>query len=355
MFKKFQVTAIHLLALLLVTFSPAVVYGANLHGAEVAFEPAHMPGWTVSGVWNEDETELIVVDVLRSQLVRYSTEGKFIGAISIPGVSRPSMIQKASNGYILEEGDGHFIWLDLNFRPTGPQLNLTKAAKSGPLRVASAFSWTPDGQDEILSFSDLEATKGEWWSGYLRIPVSKPSNFQVLRRVAVDDNERTFHLLGYPGLAATSKTDVFLAIAEAPFFMLVDKDRDRKNFVRVTTAAHSGQAALPKLAGPSSFKEVFSALERRSIPEAIYAWRDSVYVLVRAAGREGQSKWSLARLNTATGQMGTAVELGLSAKHLTVIPGNKFWAFILKESVLGAGVQKIPSFMLVPASAIAKL
>jgi hypothetical protein len=84
------------------------------------------------------------------------------------------------------------------------------------------------------------------------------------------------------------------------------------------------------------------------VPAGLYAWQDSLFVLMRRPEGASGNRWFLARIDPRRGMVSGGVFLPTQAKHLTLVPGPRFWAILEKDAVLAAGHQEIPSMVLLP-------
>lgn len=305
------------------------------------------PLWVSSGVWDRSGT-LLLADVMRGAILRYSPNGQLLGTVTLSG--SPSGLQTAGNRTVVKDREGRFLSLEPGSSAFGEGSILGRS--QGPRgEIRSIFNWSLAGKN-LLAFGDVLLPDGTWKSGLLRVPLESPRNFEILRDWAPGHPARSLYLLGNPYVASIGNRGYFLSLDGAPALYEVTLGEGRSSLRRIPLSVAPVSIPASRIpAGPGSVAARYSALEGSSVPAGLYAWQDSLFVLMRPPleGAPG-NRWFLARVDPRRGTVSGGVFLPTQAKHLTLVPGPRFWAILEKGAVLAAGRQEIPSMVLFPTS-----
>jgi hypothetical protein len=310
------------------------------------------PSWTHSGVWGPENNSLLLVDVLRDHIKVYTPSGSYRGILPKESngqkFSNPTIIQKAAGRrFWLEDEDGRLLSLDSRFRIL-KAIELREHARGREGNLRAVYQWVPLEKD-FLVFGDVR--KGDHaTSAFLRIPIDRPQDFAVLAKVGFDNPARRLYLLGMPDVAAVKGAPYYLVMDETPF---VTTPNGNKLSLTITRDSKREPLQRPPLSEdwnriPS--REVFEKIEESTVPAGIYGWHDRLYILVRTPTTHGRTSWSLLKLDPRTGKTLWHRDIDSTANHMTVVPGDKYWAFIEKGKVIDSGQQEINSFLRVPAA-----
>jgi hypothetical protein len=306
-----------------------------------------------SGTWLADGRRLAVVDSLSERVVLYRQDGRSLGVVTGPNGEAlrdlsPRLIKSAGQGRLLVEtaADG-LVALDSRFALLRRTPLNSKSARSD-LTMLGTFQWQPVGNDEVVSFSDLELKPPRWGAGFVRFSLADPASFTVLRQGSLEDPERLFNRLGYPFIAALGDKAYILVMGNST--ELYESSKGSPDLRRLTAFSSQETPDLPSFDEWSEFAGVMAAVERSAMPAGLYGWDGQLYLLSRKPAGGGRTQWSLTRLDPESGQNLGTVVLPTTAHHLTVIPGPRAWAFLEKGPVLGRERQEIGSMLLVSAA-----
>lgn len=311
------------------------------------------PGWVNSGTFALDGQSLLFVDALNSAIVQHSLDGRRLGIVpnraGKDGFPHPSMIQRAGATayYWVENEDGDFHLLDRDFHPQKKERRNLLALLEAPNDLTSVYGWVPISPKELLVVGDLRRPTGAV-TAFLRIPLDEPANFAVLREIPLDDPARRFLLLGNQYLAAVDGVPYFLVMGKAPYIQLPEGRELR--LARVTPGGGRrllSRPDLPERPGIAAIKESFARVENSSLPVGLFGWNHYLYVVMRDPADGDRTLWSLVKIDPREEKVLWTRSIKTSARHVTVIPGPRAWAFLEKEAVEGAGRQQIPSFFVV--------
>jgi len=344
-------------ALYAIIFYLAVVSGtapavAQEHSRRLGFEEP--PAWTTSGAWASDGT-LILVDALKSKVLRYSVDGtraELVGTIESPldgplAFQKPSIIRPIPSGFLLEDEEAHFVFFDSSLQAIA-QVDLLQDATSSIGAIRSAFGWTYYGSS-LLTLGDIEKD-GEWSSGFLRVDLKAPKKYEIQQPLALNAPARSFYLIGNSYFASIGSQGFFLRMDAVPALYRVGESGTSAQLVR--RYAGLGLPGLPDRSTAQGVKRAYDVLETSAIVTGLYASGEYLYLLARQPGwREGW-QWGLSKIDPRTGEEVGTLSLPSPGRHLVVIPGDDYWAFVEKGSVRGVGQQQVSSVYLVPSKVV---
>jgi hypothetical protein len=315
------------------------------------------PLWTVTGTWSPDGGELLLVDSLRDEVLRYNAQGEFVGFLPWPKAARddyrPSFIHAHGDSYLFEYATNRIAELDSRFRKVR-DLDLLPRAKSAGTEVLALFQWVPL-DDALLAVADLRRPDGSMVSGVVRIPLADPGALQVLETVEDKDPRRQMFHLGLPTVAAAGDRGYFLLLQSRPLLTAFSSSQRSARSVPGAEAILEGFAGLPQLPADrrvGNTSGLFSALEAARFASGLYATDDALFVALRQPGTApGTTSWRLRRVEPASGRFAD-LELPTTAPHLSIIPGPRHWALVEKGPVLGPGHQVVLGLTLIPTEAL---
>ena len=274
----------------------------RITGERIPFEDP--PRWTNSGAWDEDGN-LLLVDVLRSQVRRYDRTGHPIGLVDdsfarSKGREDPTLIQNDQTGAVwVEYEDGYLLKLNSQLK-VERELDLVEA--KGPQGALIAlFWWTTLGDSELLAFGDIQ--RGKSITGaVLRIPIAAPSKFTILQEVPAESPAHRFFLIGQSFLANISGRPYYLVMGKSPY--VVKPDGGRFTFVQVGKAGRIPfeRPELPLRVTIETTSLLFRQLERTAAPAGLYGWNGFLYVLMRTP-LQGMTTWNLMKIDPATSKI----------------------------------------------------
>lgn len=338
--------------LLLVTSRGEAAAAGLISGEQIKFSDP--PRWTTSGEWDFSGERLLVADVLRGDILQYSSDGKLVNSTIADALPNPGVIQRAgSDSLWVESEDGHLFELsrDLQARPR-PLINLLEKVKSTHGTLISVFNWVPLSPSEILVFGDLRREQGDI-GAVLRVPLQDPASYTILREIEIETLSHRFFLLGQPFLGAVHGEPYFLVMADTP--QIVKPGGTGFRIVQITASGRKepyGRPELPENVTMSTAALLFKQLERSTSAAGLYGWRGFLYMLKRKPAGDGKTMWSLLKIDPKTNKILWTRRIDSSANHLLVVPGEKYWAFVEKGPVVGPGNQEISSFLRVPVEVI---
>lgn len=347
----------------------ALVGAAGADAATVGVEReltlSPTPLWVVSAAWGPGG-DLLVVDALSRQVVRYPLtggRGEEVEAWRQASVKapRPSVVVGDGSRWAVEADTAHLAYLDGRLAFAG-ELDVAGATRGPRGEVATLYDWTLAG-DHIVAFSDVKlggaAASGqpEWTSAFVKIPLAAPQNFEILRRVGLDDPERGYYLLGLRLLTSVGGDAYLLSMGRTPQLGRVAANGGAG--LALSAPAALDGVAVPALEPTDGFRkesvvDLFRRLEQAAIPAGLYGWGGSLWLLGRAPAGDEATRWTVTRVDPASGESGGTVVLPTTAPHVTVVPGEPYWAIIEKGHVEGFGKQEVFGALLVSGAAFAR-
>ena len=280
------------------------------------------PGWTISGGWTADGSQLLVVDPLNDAVWRYTSSGASLGSFSEPlrsTVKSLMPLKGKSHGddFILEVNDG-FLTLDKSLRPVSMKMALTKSI-AGPLSIGGVWQWEPVG-DDIVGFVDVHgdhpADLADWHSAFVRFPRSNPEKFTVIRdNVSLESNERGLFRTGSPYIASIGTTAYVLTMDRE---MTLLKSEAGSSVLTPLHAFPPGPNRAPifkPFKTKQEYVDLMAAIEKTSMPVGLYAQEDSkfLYILWRTPMEKG-TRWTLSSIDPSRDQYTGSIELPIRAR-----------------------------------------
>jgi hypothetical protein len=315
----------------------------------------HDPMWINSGTWKTGtENRLLLVDALNSKIREFEVDDGQLtakGVVENPAFPRPSLVAAVGKSYLVVTDGEKVVRLNENLEVVS-ETNLVEKSNGPGGHIGSVYSMAPLGENVLLTFSDVQLRDGTWTSGFLRVPLDDPARFELLYPMAVSSPARTFYLLGYPYVAATSRgSGYFLVMEKTPQLFAVGA---KGPLTQITLAGNQQKVAdawsaptLPEKQGMKSAEALYGALQEARLPAGIYGLGDHLALLQRAPRGDGGTIWTLARFDLAAQRFGAPYRLPTVAAHLTIIPGEVL-AVLEKGAVRALGDQPIPSVLLIP-------
>jgi hypothetical protein len=318
------------------------------------------PYWTVTGTWSPDGEELLLVDALRGEILRYDSQGRYQGMVPWEDKSanryRPKAIFAHGGSYLLEYATGRFAELNTGFAKIR-EIEVLPRARNESGEVIAIFQWVPVA-DHLLAFVDLKGTDGEPVSAIVRIPLEDPAAFAVIETMAVSDPRRQMFLLGLPWLSAGQDRGFYLVPQEHPTVASVGAaEAVERRPVPSSDSALAGFTELPRLPadrGPKNAAKLFASLETARFASGLVAADGAVFVLLRQPGAAPpESSWLLRRIDPGSGAV-SDLPLATRAPHLTIVPGPRQWALVEKGQVQGPGDQRVLGLTLIATAEVAR-
>lgn len=310
------------------------------------------PMWIASATQSPDGASLVISDPLRSGLVVYDTSGHSKSVVSsVKGspefLLKPSYISCAGKEYLVDGGDGRFIYLDSNLRVTRSMV----LGESGPEGTVSVvYSFAPMSSS-VLAIGDIKKSDGNWVTALIRIDPQEPKKFAILHEIGgLNDPARTFYHIGLTYLANLNGIGYILLMQKSPALYRVGD-----GLVPLGSPALSRMLRrpdLPKPSGAGSYVELYAKIEKSEMPAGLFGWHNFLYVLLRKPGSEaGETIWTLVKIHPGTGEIvGFPILLPTRSSHLLVVPGPRRWMLIEKGSYEGLGRQALGSLISLPAA-----
>lgn len=317
------------------------------------------PGWTISGTWADGGTVLLVVDAFNNKILRYTSKGDPLPALPEPLDSAfdnftPSVIKSDGSDLLIELSNARLIRLGRNLTPIFRR-DIIGEGQRVDARLEKVYQWDLFGGD-LLLFGDVrrpQATPEEQWkSGFFRVPLNDPQNFQSLHEISPYDPARLFYRLGTPLIASQAGTGYMLLMEERPRIVRYKKGAAGFESLRSFPPELAVRPTLPAWSRFDDYAPLMQAVERSTMPVALLGWEGSLFVLGRRPAANGTgTEWLLSKIDPKTDTLVWTTTVPLpSAHHVTVVPGPKQWAFIQKGVAKGLFNQEVKSLYLVPAS-----
>jgi hypothetical protein len=351
-------------------------------------ELTRFPSWSTSATWTESN-ELVVVDQIRNQVLRYSANGESLG--TIPDVVESSLEHffpstvKTHGSNLMFELSGHRLQtLDREYSPVAattlekPSRGLLPETQGASSRIASLMDWQPVGNGDIVSFSDVALPAREagvhpaWRVAFLRFPIAEPWRFTILgdampfdassnpppcpSQCSPGDALRLYYRLGHEYIAALGDSAFILRMDQLKIYRQTGNTIEPLpvNFAAVTQPEVSEPPALPRFWAPEDYAAVMAKVERSTMPTGLYGWNHFLFVTTRIFDHRS-TRWTVTKIDPDTNRILGTYVIPTAAHHLTIAPGPRRWAFIEKGPVKSWNDrQDIRSILFVSAAKFAK-
>ena len=310
------------------------------------------PKWSVSGAWSQDGRHLLLVDAFRSQILEYRGDGSLVQGHEVPlggttVFSRPSTLKPRSGGFLVEQEDAAFVFLDPDLT-SQRETDLLAETLQSPLRIASVFSWTLMGgeEDQLLLLGDVQLENAETRTGFLRVPLDDPGEAELLFELE-DDEAVDYYLLGHQYMTSLGGKAYLVEMTRSPSLVEVTPEGGVRR-LEVFPEGFELRPYLPNQGGLDQIPAMFAAVERSRMVAGLYAWEGHLYLLTREPVADG-CRWTLLEIDPARETIVQSFTLPTSAPHLTVVPGPESWAFLERGRVTGFGQQEVHGVVLMPS------
>lgn len=315
----------------------------------VALDPG--PRWSFSGIWHKGEDELVLVDVLGGQLLRYDQSGKQVGSIVNPGkgeleFQRPLWLVKAGAEAILIHEFRNIVGLDETLKPVwGRRLDP---------RDATAQDVTWFGKPVVFDGAVLGPMRigigHHSWLGYARMQLGgdfAPRKLISLPAELSEEGRR--YTSGGPLVAVAAGGVYVLRFERDPRLQRVlPAPRDLSAFPRGFPPP-----AAPPVSGPGDMAAADALVRQSRMISGVVGHGEFLYLLTREPASGSGTRWLLHQIDPVRDKLLRQMQLPTTSNGLIVVPGEKLWAFIEKGPVTGSPpAQEIGSVVLIPASVI---
>ncbi len=310
-------------------------------------------GWVTSVAWAGPEpgSGLFAVNTHPTPTIYHLSEtGRLLGVIDSLGgagflppqsLRRPGIVRSSPRGLFIQEDTTNSVYgVDQSLRVHSVQ-DLRSAPRAGYPALLGFYDWIPTAEG-LLGLADVTPAKGAEDQTTFALLGSTGKLTLIGRSFPTLSNESAFYKLAiFSYLAAIDHTGYIVQYGSKPSLGRVD-------LLSGTTSPLSGfQWTFPPCPELDHTKGVHGSvkafrniqmIEGSTVPYGLFAWRGSLFLLVREGREEGLysqrplPRWLLLRLNQQTGAEEARVELPVSAVHLTVVPGDT-WALIGKGEV----------------------
>ncbi|MCB1057558.1 MAG: hypothetical protein KDD11_18820 [Acidobacteria bacterium] len=359
------------------------------------------PYWVSSAAWTPDGAHLLLVDSLTSRVLSYDVNGRQqdltdeyrgidgffpVSVESIPTAAGPKQLLQLTHSRmrVVSFESASSLYAGFDVAPpedevgTGPGVLRLQNAQN-PLAVEKVWQFALVGdptssmtQRRLVGFADVSRAAGggkDWSFDLVTLPWGQRDRAVTVSAPTVsapdfDDPVRTYFRLGYPLIAALGQDVFVLRMEEYPkLYQLRGAATGRTELDALAGLDLGQRTALPSF---DRFSEAYPQLMQALVdnpdkaPAALYAQGSLLYVLFRQRVDQpsGGTRWTLAAIDPYDENgdywRGEAEVVGVTSDHLTVVPGDKSWAFIEKGRAVELFTeQDIPTMTLVPTEQVA--
>jgi tetratricopeptide (TPR) repeat protein len=311
------------------------------------------PAWLSSAAWRDD-AELCLADSLYGQLLEIGTDGAPRAAVPTPlpaGDDLVLRVQRSPGGELVaEEASGRLVLGIGSAQASAVQLVGRTIARA---KVMSVVQWAPLGERSILAIANLLGNDGMWRSAIVRV-TGRDEQVDVVHTIDVAGPGSDLYRVGIPALAASGNVAYFLALEEDPISLYeVHPGAPARRLSRLPALPGGFRAQLHREMTRERTADLFRLLATTSLTAGLFTQGEGLFLLNRlVAGGPGRVHWELVRLDPRDGRALGRASLPSAAPHLTVAPGDRWWAFFEKGPVEGFGRQAVRSMLLVSSQAL---
>lgn len=319
------------------------------------FSMTNGPSWVYSGIWDKEEKSILLVDTSTKSIFHISIAGKLVrqvitSRLGAEGRFEPALLQVGSSGYVVEDGEGHLMWLDEDYAVQHQAFLANTQDRDGNL-AGGIWTWVDLGR-EIIAFGDKgknpNSTEG-WSTAILRFRSEKPTDFETVHDLDLKSKTGLFSRLGFPILASAGGKAYILLVEGAPGIYEIGSGIRRLRAFPLGYEGFPDLVEFDRKTAPLMYKKI----EQSQSVAGIYGRGDFLYILTRRPDAFGEGIiWFLSKVDPVKEEVVSAVPLPTSSANLVLIPGKSYWALVEKGRVESLGNQKIDSIKLVPASII---
>jgi hypothetical protein len=311
------------------------------------------PRWSSWAAWSPDGGELAIVDVRGARLLRYSSAGVYLGAVTRPGrgeleFDHPTQLAGTSDGFRLENPPGRTLWLDRNYRSVRSIDFLTAKGspritdKVVPYGLASAVVVA----DELIGYATLHVN-GRPWLGFVRVSMKPVEVVELIEEIPHGSPEdRVVLWTGAEDVSRVADATYALRYGEPTAILQLTPVKRR---LRTFPADFTALPVLPpEVGGPSAGPIISRVLERSTVATNLQGHGSFLYLLTRRPAAQG-TLWQLWQIDPRRDVLVRALTLPTAASDIFLAPGPKSWALVEKGPVTRPGEREIRNMLLLPA------
>ena len=262
--------------------------------------------------------------------------------------NHPGLLLPHEGGYVLRNSQGgKLLWMDRHFEPI-------RALDPRLEPVAPGFAFVDltrpvllDDRNEAVGLTTYQTEDGAWHQAFARVGWTPLRVLEVIESIPRDSPAEDFLTMQHTNLLTQVDSGVWALRYGEPSSLLRLWPEPK-----TLTAFPEGFGALPHLPESQGFASIpvrSKALERATVPVALYGRSSALYLLTRRPRTEGGTLWQLHRIDPERDVLRYSVELPTTAAEVVLAPGPEWWAVLEKESVVRPGEQEIPSMLLIPS------
>ena len=305
---------------------------ASTQGTAAAF---HRRGWINSGAWLSND-QLLLVDPTQQGLLSYTLSSRSLQH-RLGQVDLLKIVSAPDGAWVQTRSGLQLLQLDRRLR-----FGRTTAIESLVPGLSSVYSWSI-GHAASFLLGDFQGADGNWKTGLFRV---RDSGSSLLYALDLSDPYRSYYLVGSSYVAIAAGKGYFLRMAEKPVLYEIGPTGTMSTTGLIAKGNTVPVLGLSELTAAA---KTYAAVERGSMPVAVYGQGDNLYVLYRAPAAL-RTRWSLMTIDAKQDRILGEIKLPTAAHHLVVVPGEKHWALVEKGEVLGLGEQDITGLIVLKTS-----
>lgn len=301
------------------------------------FSPPEEFPYSFSFVRQQDE--VIVAAYLEGGLWRYDLTGRKIGVIDSGSsgrspFSQPGLLRPTEKGFIVQNVLWHWIWTDEDFVPLRDVRFEQRSADPDlmpPLvQLATTDFWPWEGDILAFGFARREGEESAHRHFMkLKIVEGKVKLDRIIESVDAYAPMSRFYSETHPILARTRHGVYGLKFGEPHAILRLDAEGELTAFPR----EYARTSILPEAPGsPAGSAMLATALEKMTVPRALFGRDDHLYLLARKPRPRGGTLWELIQIDPEKDRVVRTLLLPTRAPHLRLIPGPERWVLLEQGS-----------------------
>lgn len=328
----------------------AVAWGADGKSASMCSRVnlENAPGSIAAAVWQHGEQGVVLLANDTRSLVLYDLAGKRTRRVSSPGdgpydFNVPLGIQQTDDGYLVNDENQHFVWLDAAFKGVD-SFDVRKDRRDGADEIWLDAQSIVSGKEATGVLSRSARDGADY--GIFRMRLQRGAEPRLVRAIDVP-GDRAHHAGSLWSFRMYQAEYRLLAkVGDRVYWLELDPSR-RLHLMELGAAgavtelegvlpAISAQwpKTLPENVSVEDVPAVLATLERATLVSGLFSDGERLFVLAHTPAAQGL-RWSVLALDRAARHVEFERELPTAAPEIVVLPGARRFALVELGAVSG--------------------
>lgn len=309
------------------------------------------PQWLSGGAWSADGARLVLADLGGGRLLSFEESGGKGRVISYPGsgdleFTRPLDLAAAGDGYLMPDGQSHFLWLDAELKPLRSLRFAPGQEVPGPVSPVRLFGFPRFVLDGPALLALTYVQEGTAFRRAVhRVQLEPLRLLEDFGDVSPTGEVSPFFWMADSALASVGGQAYRLSFDGTAGIERLSAPRHR------LAAFPPGFASLPALPpwSPETTVTSYQIVATSRIARGLYGRGDRLYVLTHQP-ESGGHRWELTEIDPRKDVLGRTLRLPTLSPELTLVPGPKSWVLIERGAVTGVQQQQTRSMVWIPTA-----